>query len=208
MKSVELEYEVAFVVELEVEEQDTSELAVEFVAVNAAFENEAADKEAYAHVAGVEAGPREVELGDKAEGGVGYGLVGESETESDYVAVQQVVAVAVVGELASDSEIVGLKEPEYVKVVATVPVPEAVFEVEAEIGFGAVTEIGVGAGHRPAGTVEPQTADKGSTVDTAVGMDLVRGTAGNIVDTVAADTIALQLAAQQSGRKVEFEKAG
>ena len=51
--------------ELEIEEQDTSEPVVEFVVVNAAFEDEAADKEAFASVVGVEVGQNVAELGGK-----------------------------------------------------------------------------------------------------------------------------------------------
>ena len=96
----------------------------------------------------------------------------------------------------------------------TVLVPEVVVEVEAvagtevEAGPGAVIETEVGADHRPAGTVEPQTVDRGSNVETAVGMDLVQGIAGSIVDIVAADTIALPLAAQQFELKLGFGKLG
>jgi hypothetical protein len=39
-------------------------------------------------------------------------------------------------------------------------------------------------------------------------MDLVRGIAGSIVDIVAADTIALPLAAQQLDLKLGFEMLG
>lgn len=193
--------------ELEVGEQDTSELVVEFEVVNAAFEEEAADKEALAYVVGAEVGQNEAGLGgkDKAEfeteGGLAHGLVRDL---SDHVAGQQVEVAAVVVELASDSEMVGQQEPEYVKAVEIVLVLEVVVGVEAEIGVGsvagAVIELEVGADHRPAGTVEPQIVDMGSNVDTAVGMDLVQGIAGSIVDIVAAaDTIALLLAAQQLG---------
>ena len=98
----------------------------------------------------------------------------------------------------------------------TVLVPVVVVEIEAEIGAGAGVEAGlgavieteVGADHRPVGTAEPQTVDRGSNVDTAVGMDLVQGIAGSIVDIVAADTIALQLAAQQFGLELGFGKLG
>lgn len=94
--------------------------------------------------------------------------------------------------------------------------PVVVVEIEAEIGAGAGVEAGlgavieteVGADHRPVGTAEPQTVDRGSNVDTAVGMDLVQGIAGSIVDIVAADTIALQLAAQQFGLELGFGKLG
>lgn len=198
--------------ELEVEEQDTSELVVEFEVANAAFEEVAADKEAFAYVVGAEVGQDEAELGgkDKAESeteeGIDHAQVCNS---SDHVAAQQVAAVVVV-ELAPDSGMVEQQEPEYV-VVETVLVPEIVVAVEAEIGVvpvagagveagpGAVIETDVGVDHRPAGTVEPQTVDRGSNVDSAVDMDLVQGIAGSIVDIVAADTIALPLAAQQLG---------
>lgn len=206
---------------LEAEEQDTSELVVEFEVVNAVFEDEAADKEGFANVVGVEVGQNEAELGgkDKAEveGRLDPGHLGDS---SDHVAVQQAEAAVVVGELAS--EIVGPKEPEHVKAVETILVPEAVLEVEAAVGVGPVAEAGIvavaeagvavavvaEAGHRPAGIVELQTVDRGSTVDTAVGKDLVQGIAGSTVDIVAADTIALLLAAQQLELKLEFEKLG
>lgn len=56
--------------------------------------------------------------------------------------------------------------------------------------------------------MELRTVDRGSNVDTAVGMDLVQGIAGNTVDIVAVDTIALPLAAQQFELKLEFEKLG
>jgi hypothetical protein len=179
--------------ELEVEEQDTSEQVADFEAVNAASEDEVADKGGFAY--GVEVAQNEAELGGKdktvAEGD--HGQVGDS---SDHVAVQQVEAVVVVGELASDSEIVGPQESAHVKPV--------VLEVEAVTRAVLVAE----AGHRPAGIVELQPVDRRNTVDTAVGMDLVRGIAGSIVDIVAADTIALPLAAQQLDLKLGFEMLG
>lgn len=121
--------------------------------MNAAFEEEAADKEAFAYLVVVAVGQNEAELGhkDKAEaeteGQLDCGQVGDS---SDHVAVQQVEAAVVAGDLASDSEIVGPQEPEHVKVVETVLGPEVVVEVEAVIGVGLVAgvevEIGAGAG--------------------------------------------------------------
>jgi len=145
---------------------------------------------------------------DRAESEIegGHDQVHDS---SVHVAAQQVEVAEVVVELASDSELVGPPEPEYVKVDEEVLEPEAVIEVEAavigvgpvagaevEAGPEAVIETEVGADHRPAGTVEPWTVDRDSNVDTAVGMDLVQGIAGSIVDTVAADTTAPPLAAQ------------
>jgi hypothetical protein len=189
--------------ELGVVEQDTSELVADFENVNAAFEDGVADKEGFAY--GVEVAQNEAALGGKdkteAEGRLDHGQVGDS---SDHVAVQQVEAVVVVGELASGSEIVGLQESAHVKPVVTVLEPAVVLEVEAATGAVPVAE----AGHRPAGIVELQTVDRGNTVDTAVGMDLVRGIAGSIVDIVAADTIALPLAAQQLDLKLGFEMLG
>lgn len=120
--------------------------------------------------------------------------------------VQQVEAAVVVGELASDFEIVGPQEPEHVIVVEIVLVLEAVVEVEAAIGVGPVA-VAV-ADHTLAGIVELQTVDRGNIVDTAAGKDLVQGIAGSNVDIVAADTIALPLAAQQFELKLEFEKLG
>lgn len=116
----------------------------------------------------------------------------------------------VVGELASDSEIVGPQESARVTLAETVLEPEAVLEVEPATGAVAVSVFvsvaEVEAGHRPVGIVEQQTVDTGNTVDTAVGMDLVRGIAGSIVDIVAAvDTIAPPLAAQQFDLKLGFE---
>jgi len=149
---------------------------------------------------------------DRAESEIegGHDQVHDS---SVHVAAQQVVV-----ELASDSEMAAPPEPEYVKVVEKVLEPEVVVEVEAavtgvgpvagadvEAGLGAVIETEVGADHRPAGTVEPWTVDRDSNVDTAVGMDLVQGIAGSIVDTVAADTTALPLAAQQFELKLVIE---
>lgn len=118
----------------------------------------------------------------------------------------------IVGELASDSELVRPQESAHVKVVETVLAPEAVVEVEpeavVEVGPAAVSVAEVEAGHKPAGIVELQTVDRGSTVDTAVGMDLVRDIVGSIVDIVAADTTALQLAAQHFDLKLGFEMLG
>lgn len=165
--------------ELEFEELDTSVLTVEFEAANAVFEEQAADTEAYAYFVGV--GQNEAAL-------VGHKDMAAPEPEGrldcGQVAVQQVEPAVVVGELAPAS---GIAEQ-------TVLVPGAVIEVEAVIVVGA--ELGVD--HRLAGIVELQTVDRGNNVDTAaVGMDLVQDTAGNTVDIVAADTIALLLAAQQ-----------
>jgi hypothetical protein len=189
--------------ELGVVEQDTSELVADFENVNAAFEDGVADKEGFAY--GVEVAQNEAALGGKdkteAEGRLDHGQVGDS---SDHVAVQQVEAVVVVGELASGSEIVGPQESAHVKPVVTVLEPAVVLEVETVTGAVPVAE----AGHRPAGIVELQTVDRGNTVDTAVGMDLVRGIAGSIVDIVAADTIALPLAAQPLDLKLGFEMLG
>lgn len=173
--------------ELEFEELDTSVLIVEFEAANAVFEEQAADTEAYAYFVGV--GQNEAAL-------VGHKDMAAPEPEGrldcGQVAVQQVEPAVVVGELAPAS---GIAEQ-------TVLVPGAVIEVEAVIVVGA--ELGVepgaelGVDHRLAGIVELQTVDRGNNVDTAaVGMDLVQDTAGNTVDIVAADTIALLLAAQQ-----------
>lgn len=74
--------------ELEVEKRDISELVVDFEAADAAFEDEAADKEGFAYVVAVEVAQNEAELGgkDKAEveGRLDLGQVGDS---SDHVAV-------------------------------------------------------------------------------------------------------------------------
>lgn len=133
---------------------------------------------------------------------------------SVHEAAQQVEVAEVVVELASDSEMVGQPEPEYVKVVEIEPevvgVEAAVIGVgpvagaEVEAGPGAVIVTEVGVDYKPAGTVEPWTADRDSNVDTAVGMDLAQGIAGSIVDIVAADTTALPLAAQQFELKLVF----
>lgn len=175
----------------------------------AAFENEVADKEGFEYVVEVEVAQNEAELGGKdkteAEGRLDHGQVGDS---SAHVAVQQVEAAVVVGELASDSEIVGPQESAHVTLAETVLEPEAVLEVEpaTEAVAVSVSVAEVEAGHRPVGIVEQQTVDTGNTVDTAVGMDLVRGIAGSIVDIVAAvDTIAPPLAAQQFDLKLGFE---
>lgn len=175
--------------------------------MNAAFEDEVADKEGFEYVVEVEVAQNEAELEgkDKTEAGgrLDHGQVGDS---SAHVAVQQVEAAVVVGELASDSEIVGPQESAHVTLAETVLEPEAVLEVEPATGAVAVSVAEVEAGHRPVGIVEQQTVDRGNTVDTAVGMDLVRGIAGSIVDIVAAvDTIALPLAAQQFDLKLGFE---
>lgn len=179
--------------------------------MNAAFEDEVADKEGFEYVVEVEVAQNEAELEgkDKTEAGgrLDHGQVGDS---SAHVAVQQVEAAVVVGELASDSEIVGPQESAHVTLAETVLEPEAVLEVEPATGAVAVavsvSVAEVEAGHRPVGIVEQQTVDRGNTVDTAVGMDLVRGIAGSIVDIVAAvDTIAPPLAAQQFDLKLGFE---
>lgn len=100
------------------------------------------------------------------------------------------------------------------KQVENIPVPEAVIEavvevvaeleLEPEAGAviemeaGAVFEIEVGAGHKPActaGTVEPQSIDRDTDVDTAVDMGHIQSIAGSTVDMAAVDTIALHLAA-------------
>lgn len=188
---------------LEVEEQDTSELVADFEVVDAAFEDEVADKEGFAYFVGV--AQNEAELGSKdkteAEGRLDHGQVGDSPAHE---AVQQVEAAVVVGELAYDSEIVELQESAHVKLVETVLEPEAVLETAT----GAVAVAVAVAGHRPVGIVEQKTVDKGNTADTAVGIDLVQGIAGNIVDSVAADTIDLLLAAQPLGLKLGFEMPG
>lgn len=180
--------------------------------MNAAFEDEVADKEGFEYVVEVEVAQNEAELEGKdkteAEGRLDRGQVGDS---SAHVAVQQVEAAVVVGELASDSEIVGPQESAHVTLAETVLEPEAVLEVEPATGAVAVSVAvaEVEAGHRPVGIVEQQTVDRGNTVDTAVGMDLVRGIAGSIVDIVAAvDTIAPPLAAQQFDLKLGFEMPG
>jgi hypothetical protein len=180
--------------------------------VNAAFEDEVADKEGFEYVVEVEVAQNEAELEGKdkteAEGRLDRGQVGDS---SAHVAVQQVEAAVVVGELASDSEIVRPQESAHVTLAETVLEPEAVLEVEPATGAVAVSVAvaEVEAGHRPVGIVEQQTVDRGNTVDTAVGMDLVRGIAGSIVDIVAAvDTIAPPLAAQQFDLKLGFEMPG
>lgn len=177
--------------------------------MNAAFEDEVADKEGFEYVVEVEVARNEAELGGKdkteAEGRLDHGQVGDS---SAHVAVQQVEAAVVVGELASDSENVGPQESAHVTLAETVLEPEAVLEVEPATGAAAVSVsvAEVEAGHRPVGIVEQQTVDRGNTVDTAVGMDLVRGIAGSIVDIVAAvDTIAPPLAAQQFDLKLGLE---
>ncbi|KAE9588882.1 hypothetical protein Lal_00012528 [Lupinus albus] len=81
----------------------------------------------FASLAGVEAGQHEVELVGKdkveAEGGLEQSLVSELVTGSNYMVVQQVVDV-VGEELPSDSEIVGPKEIEHVKMVETVSLSE------------------------------------------------------------------------------------
>ncbi|RHN59910.1 hypothetical protein MtrunA17_Chr4g0019331 [Medicago truncatula] len=165
--------------------------------------------EGFEYVVEVEVAQNEAELEgkDKTEAGgrLDHGQVGDS---SAHVAVQQVEAAVVVGELASDSEIVGPQESAHVTLAETVLEPEAVLEVEPATGAVAVSVsvAEVEAGHRPVGIVEQQTVDRGNTVDTAVGMDLVRGIAGSIVDIVAAvDTIAPPLAAQQFDLKLGFE---
>lgn len=180
--------------------------------MNAAFEDEVADKEGFEYVVEVEVAQNEAELEGKdkteAEGRLDHGQVGDS---SAHVAVQQVEAAVVVGELASDSEIVRPQESAHVTLAETVLEPEAVLEVEPATGAVAVSVAvaEVEAGHRPVGIVEQQTVDRGNTVDTAVGMDLVRGIAGSIVDIVAAvDTIAPPLAAQQFDLKLGFEMPG
>lgn len=180
--------------------------------MNAAFEDEIADKEGFEYVVEVEVAQNEAELEGKdkteTEGRLDHGLVGDS---SAHVAVQQVEAAVVVGELASDSEIVRPQESAHVTLAETVLEPEAVLEVEPATGAVAVSVAvaEVEAGHRPVGIVEQQTVDRGNTVDTAVGMDLVRGIAGSIVDIVAAvDTIAPPLAAQQFDLKLGFEMPG
>lgn len=180
--------------------------------MNAAFEDEVADKEGFEYVVEVEVAQNEAELEGKdkteAEGRLDRGQVGDS---SAHVAVQQVEAAVVVGELASDSEIVRPQESAHVTLAETVLEPEAVLEVEPATGAVAVSVAvaEVEAGHRPVGIVEQQTVDRGNTVDTAVGMDLVRGIAGSIVDIVAAvDTIAPPLAAQQFDLKLGFETPG
>lgn len=180
--------------------------------MNAAFEDEIADKEGFEYVVEVEVAQNEAELEGKdkteAEGRLDRGQVGDS---SAHVAVQQVEAAVVVGEPASDSEIVGPQESSHVTLAETVLEPEAVLEVEPATGAVAVSVAvaEVEAGHRPVGIVEQQTVDRGNTVDTAVGMDLVRGIAGSIVDIVAAvDTIAPPLAAQQFDLKLGFEMPG
>lgn len=180
--------------------------------MNAAFEDEVADKEGFEYVVEVEVAQNEAELEGKdkteAEGRLDRGQVGDS---SAHVAVQQVEAAVVVGEPASDSEIVGPQESSHVTLAETVLEPEAVLEVEPATGAVAVSVAvaEVEAGHRPVGIVEQQTVDRGNTVDTAVGMDLVRGIAGSIVDIVAAvDTIAPPLAAQQFDLKLGFEMPG
>lgn len=180
--------------------------------MNAAFEDEVADKEGFEYVVEVEVAQNEAELEGKdkteAEGRLDRGQVGDS---SAHVAVQQVEAAVVVGELASDSEIVRPQESAHVTLAETVLEPEAVLEVEPATGAVAVSVAvaEVEAGHRPVGIVEQQTVDRGNTVDTAVGMDLVRGIAGSIVDIVAAvDTIAPPLAAQQFDLKLGFEMPG
>jgi len=177
--------------------------------VNAAFEDEVADKEGFEYVVEVGVAQNEAELGGKdkteAEGRLDHGQVGDS---SAHVAVRKVEAAVVVGELASDSEIVGPQESAHVTLAETVLEPEAVLEVEPATGAVSVSVsvAEVEAGHRPVGIVEQQTVDRGNTVDTAVGMDLVRGIAGSIVDIVAAvDTIARPLAAQQLDLKLGFE---
>lgn len=173
--------------------------------MNAAFEDEVADKEGFEYVVEVGVAQNEAELGGKdkteAEGRLDHGQVGDS---SAHVAVQQVEAAVVVGELASDSE--GPQESAHLTLAETVLEPEAVLEVEPATGAVSVSVSEVEAGHRPVGIVEQQTVDRGNTVDTAVGMDLVRGIAGSIVDIVAAvDTIARPLAAQQLDLKLGFE---
>lgn len=179
--------------------------------MNAAFEDEVADKEGFEYVVEVEVAQNEAELEGKdkteAEGRLDRGQVGDS---SAHVAVQQVEAAVVVGELASDSEIVRPQESAHVTLAETVLEPEAVLEVEPATGAVAVSVAvaEVEAGHRPVGIVEQQTVDRGNTVDTAVGMDLVRGIAGSIVDIVAVDTIAPPLAAQQFDLKLGFEMPG
>lgn len=156
----------------------------------------------------MEVGRNEAELVDmdRAESEIEGGN-DQVHDSSVHEAAQQVEVAGVVVELASDSEMVGQPEPEYVKVVEIEPevvvgVEAAVIGVgpvagaEVEAGPGAVIETEVGVDYRPAGTVEPWTVDRDSNVDTAVGMDLVQGIVGSIVDTVAADTTAPPLAAQ------------
>ncbi|OIV97149.1 hypothetical protein TanjilG_28900 [Lupinus angustifolius] len=96
--------------------------------IDAGFSNEVADMQTFVRLVGFEAGQKEVDVVGKykaeIEEGLGQGMVSELMMRSHYVVVQYVVA-AVGEELPPDSDIVGTKEIDHVKMVETVLVSVA-----------------------------------------------------------------------------------